>query len=136
MFLAVLLACHTSTPAPPPTDGPAEVGLAPRPVPVEDIDVGVLSTRMDAGEVPILVDVRSPGEFAEGHIPGAINIPVDEVGSRVSELEAYRDGPVTLVCRSGGRSAKAAKELSGMGFTTVNVEGGTLAWIAAEKPVE
>ena len=134
MFLLLVLACHTSTPV--ATEGPIEVGPGPTVAPVEDIDVATLSSRIDAGQVPILVDVRTPGEFAEGHIPGAINIPVDEVGARVSELEEYRGGPVTLVCRSGGRSAKAAEQLAGLGFATVNVEGGTLAWIEAGKPVE
>ena len=128
MFLLLVLACHTSTPV--ATEGPIEVGPGPTVAPVEDIDVATLSSRIDAGQVPILVDVRTPGEFAEGHIPGLKGVDY------LSELEEYRGGPVTLVCRSGGRSAKAAEQLAGLGFATVNVEGGTLAWIEAGKPVE
>jgi len=84
----------------------------------------------------MLVDVRSPAEFASGHIPGAINLPLAELKSRQEELEAGREG-LYVVCQSGGRSNKASKQLAGWGFEQVtNVAGGTGAWIAAGYPIE
>ena len=54
-----------------------------------------------------LIDVRSPAEFGGGHLPGAINIPVDEIARRMDEIP--QDRPVVVYCRSGGRSARAAR---------------------------
>jgi rhodanese-related sulfurtransferase len=66
-----------------------------------------------------LVDVRSPGEFGRGHVEGAINIPVDELKRRMSELGA-KDTPVVVYCASGMRSAQAKRMLEGAGFQTVH----------------
>jgi phage shock protein E len=75
----------------------------------------------------LLVDVRSPGEFASGHVDGARNIPVSEIGARASELGA-RDRPVVLYCASGTRSAIAARTLRGNGFTRVYNLGAASNW--------
>jgi rhodanese-related sulfurtransferase len=64
-----------------------------------------------------LIDVRSPGEFASGHIQGAINIPVDQIALRAREIPT--DKPVVLYCRSGARSSSAASTLRGLGFARV-----------------
>ncbi len=68
-----------------------------------------------------LVDVRSPGEFASGHINGAINIPVDQIRSRMSEIPSGK--PVVLYCRSGARSSSAAQTLRSAGRTDVHNAG-------------
>ncbi len=73
-----------------------------------------------------LVDVRTPGEFSSGHINGAKNIPVDQVGGRLGELA--RDCAVVVYCRSGGRSASAAGVLKGAGFEEVYDLGPMSAW--------
>lgn len=65
-----------------------------------------------------VVDVRSPGEFAGGHVPGAINVPVNELGRRIQELGAT-DKPVVVYCASGARSASAAQALRRAGFADV-----------------
>lgn len=65
-----------------------------------------------------VVDVRSPGEFASGHVPGAINVPVHELGRRLGELGPV-DAPVVLYCASGARSASAAQALRRAGFAEV-----------------
>lgn len=65
-----------------------------------------------------LIDVRSPNEFASGHIDGARNLPVSELGARAGELEP-RDQPIVLYCASGARSAMAARTLRSAGFTQV-----------------
>ena len=64
-----------------------------------------------------LVDVRSPGEYASGHIDGAINIPVDQIRARMSEIPTGK--PVVLYCRSGARSSNAASVLRSAGRTDV-----------------
>lgn len=64
-----------------------------------------------------LVDVRSPGEYASGHVDGAINIPVDQIRARMSEIPTGK--PVVLYCRSGARSSSAASILRGAGRTDV-----------------
>ncbi|TNE90988.1 MAG: rhodanese-like domain-containing protein [Deltaproteobacteria bacterium] len=129
LFLALTFGCGNAAPPAAPTPG-VEAGAQ------RDIDVDALAADLDAKKVPILVDVRTPAEFAEGHVPGAVNIPLDEIGGRTSELESHKDGEIYLVCRSGGRSARAAGELAAKGFDTVNVSGGTLAWQASGRPTE
>lgn len=75
----------------------------------------------------LLVDVRTPQEFAAGAIEGAINVPVDQIGSRLAELEP-RDRPVVVYCRSGRRSAAAADTLFDAGFAQVYDLGGMTNW--------
>jgi phage shock protein E len=70
-----------------------------------------------------IVDVRSPDEFADGHYPGAVNIPVDAIQRRVGELGGKNE-PHVLYCASGARSAFAAKVLKAAGFTDVVNAGG------------
>ena len=81
----------------------------------------------------IVVDVREPEEYAQGHIPGALNVPQAELATRLEEIP--RDRPVYTVCRSGFRSLRAAQFLKQLGFSHVlNVAGGTEAWLEAGKP--
>jgi len=93
-----------------------------------------------------IVDVREPDEFADGHIPGAVNIPrgllefeVDghpAVAGRTAEELSHRDRPVVLYCLSGGRSALAAEALKRLGFVTpMSLAGGILGWEVAGLPV-
>jgi phage shock protein E len=74
-----------------------------------------------------LLDVRGPDEFADGHLPGAIHIPVDELQTRICELEP-RDAGVVVYCRSGRRSAKAAELLRTSGFAAVYDLGSMSDW--------
>ena len=74
-----------------------------------------------------LLDVRSPGEFAGGHIDGAVSIPVQELGSRVNEL-GEKTGQIVVYCQSGNRSAMAKRLLESNGFTNVHDMGGISQW--------
>lgn len=73
-----------------------------------------------------LVDVRTPDEFAAGHVPGAINIPVQELAARKGEIE--RSSPVVLYCRSGMRSKRAQSMLRDAGFVEVHNLGAMSRW--------
>lgn len=73
-----------------------------------------------------LVDVRSPGEFSGGALPGARNLPVDQILARVHELDAGR--PVVLYCRSGARSSSVVQALKGAGIAEVYDLGPMSAW--------
>ncbi|MGQ9887998.1 MAG: rhodanese-like domain-containing protein [Aggregatilineales bacterium] len=86
-----------------------------------------------ASALHFLLDVRTPEEFASGHLDGATNINVQELQSRLSEIP--RDRPVVLYCRSGNRSAQAARMLQAAGFTSVYDLGGIIAWERAGLPV-
>ncbi|MEM6928085.1 MAG: rhodanese-like domain-containing protein [Myxococcota bacterium] len=103
---------------------------------IQQIDAAALRAKLKAGEVPILVDVRTPGERERGSIPGSVGIPLDELPNRLNELEAYQDDLVYLVCQSGSRSMRAAGFLAEHGFTTVNIKDGTGSWKAQGWPVE
>lgn len=82
----------------------------------------------EQGRVRPLIDVREADEFAAGHVPWAVNVPLSELVERVHEIP---DGPVNIICQSGGRSAKAAAYLEQQrGLDVVNVVGGTGQWIA------
>lgn len=84
-----------------------------------------------------LVDVRTPEEYAEGHIAGAINLDIfdDDFISRARKL-LDKSKPVAVYCRSGKRSAEAATKLSEQGYEVTNLLGGILAWEEDKKPVE
>ncbi|TQF15109.1 rhodanese-like domain-containing protein [Myxococcus llanfairpwllgwyngyllgogerychwyrndrobwllllantysiliogogogochensis] len=80
---------------------------------------------VDAGAT--LVDVRTPEEFAAGHLPGAVNIPVDDLSQRLQEL-GPPENPLVIYCRSGGRSARAEKLLKEQGFQQVLNLGPMSTW--------
>lgn len=72
----------------------------------------------------ILIDVRSEGEFASGHIEGAVSLPLDMVEAGITLLVPDRRKPLVLYCRSGARSGRARRILTGMGYQTVTNAGG------------
>jgi phage shock protein E len=74
-----------------------------------------------------LVDVRTTDEFADGHLDGAVNIPVQDLEARLAEV-GPKDKPVVVYCRSGGRSARAKRLLEGAGYTSVIDLGGIGNW--------
>jgi rhodanese-related sulfurtransferase len=93
-----------------------------------------LQTILAAQPSSPVVDVRTPVEFAEVHVPQARNVPLDEL--KPSVLQFSKSQPVYLLCRSGQRATKAAEKFAKEGFLQpVVVEGGTLAWIDAGLPV-
>ena len=84
-----------------------------------------------------LVDVRTPEEFSEGHIPNAINININgsDFVSETSKLD--KDKPVMVYCKMGGRSAKAASSLKEQGFKDISdLDGGITSWKEAGKIIE
>lgn len=108
----------------------------------ENISVEDYKVRFkDGGAAHVLVDVRTEEEFNEGRIPGAINIPLDEVADRLDELEtaAGDDRPLVLVCRSGVRSIMGAQIIRQSGLTSLhiyNLETGTKGWVNQRWPLE
>lgn len=76
-------------------------------------------------EHALLIDVRSPDEFASGHIEDAVSLPLDRVASGIGAIVADRNAPVIVYCRSGARSASARQQLLAMGYAHV-VNGGGL----------
>ncbi|MDE8586003.1 rhodanese-like domain-containing protein [Arthrobacter sp. NQ4] len=79
-----------------------------------------------------LVDVRSREEHATAHVPGSLNIPLDELASRLTDLP---NTTLYLMCGSGKRSSQAARVLTDRGHTAVNVAGGITEWYRAGHPV-
>ncbi|MFC8584151.1 rhodanese-like domain-containing protein [Streptomyces sp. NPDC057217] len=76
-----------------------------------------------------VIDVRTPGEFASGHLPGALSIPLDRIGDALPEIRGAADrGEVLVVCASGARSASACRTLAEHGVTAATLAGGTGAW--------
>ncbi len=80
-----------------------------------------------------LIDVRERDEFAAGHVPGAVNVPMSEIGDRLDELPAEA---FDVICQAGGRSARVAQALEARGYDVTNVDGGTGEWIAQGRDVE
>ena len=74
-----------------------------------------------------LVDVRASFEFAAGHLPGAINVPVQHMHARINELDP-KDAPIVVYCQSGSRSKMAFDELESAGFTRLYDLGPMSAW--------
>ena len=79
------------------------------------------------------VDVRERGEYAQGHVPGAVLVPMGQLASRLGELD--RSSRIHVVCASGNRSKAMTDLLVAQGFDAVFVAGGTQAWIASGRAV-
>ncbi len=105
------------------------LALAGKPA-VAPAAVGELAKRPDA---PLVLDVRSPEEFAAGHVPGAVNIPHDQVARRVSEIDDKRW--VLVYCQSGRRAGIAEGVLADAGFDVRQMEGSWARWKAEDRPV-
>jgi rhodanese-related sulfurtransferase len=92
-----------------------------------------VATARDERERLQVVDVRDGNEWDAGHIDGSVHIPLDDLDDRFEELDRSR--PVLTVCRSGNRSAGAARALSADGFDAQSLDDGLLAWAEAGLPL-
>jgi rhodanese-related sulfurtransferase len=93
------------------------------------LDIAAVTTQ---GNLQLL-DVREDDEWAAGHAPGALHIPLGQLGARLGELDPRQ--ALAVVCRSGNRSSRAVAALTAAGRTAHNVEGGMTAWAAAGRPI-
>jgi hydroxyacylglutathione hydrolase len=111
---------------------PAEL-LAGKPERVEQTTVSAIAARVQSGAVTV-VDVRNASEWAQGHVPGALHIPVGLLSERLAEIP--RDRPVVVQCQGGTRSAIAASVLLGLGVRdVVNLRGGFSEWEREALPI-
>jgi rhodanese-related sulfurtransferase len=109
--------------------------LAAEPVLVPVSQEALLERQQEGDEATYVLDVRSPEEYASGHVPGAVNIPYDQIASRLAEVP--RDKDVVLYCRSGRRAGIAAEALAGQGYTRLqHLEGDIVAWVDNGRPVD
>lgn len=87
-------------------------------------------------EQTVVIDLRDPNEYVEGHIEGARNIPLLKLEERAFELEAYKQKPVIVTCQSGMRSPEGSRKLVALGFTQVlELKGGLVAWEDQKLPI-
>jgi rhodanese-related sulfurtransferase len=94
-----------------------------------------LAHRIESGSAPVVLDVRSRDEFAGGHIPGAINIPYDEIDARRSEIPASASDEIVVLCQSGGRARIAEQTLREQGHDNVrDLTGHWKEWRARGLP--
>jgi rhodanese-related sulfurtransferase len=83
----------------------------------------------------LLLDVRTVEEYTNSHIPTSVNIPLNEIGERLSRLSDFKDSPIVVYCRSGTRATKAITLLEDNGFTNVmHLEGDMLGWESQQRP--
>lgn len=96
-----------------------------------------LAARIEAVQAPVILDVRSPEEFAAGHIPGAVNLPHREIANRLDEVPAAKEEEVVVYCERGGRAGLADLALEQAGFQQVlTLTGDMQAWRQANLPIE
>lgn len=100
---------------------------------IPEVTVDDLAAFSASGAAAVF-DVRQPDEYVDGHVPGAVLVPLADVAERIDEFPT--SGPVYVICRSGGRSATACATLRAAGIDAINVAGGTLAWTASGRDVQ
>jgi len=132
-LLLLLVGCGGPAPAPPTTSAPTlPTALDDR----SDIGLDDFRALVEAGGITV-VDVRTPGEFATGHVPSAVNFPIDDLDPRDPRIQRLdQKKPIYVICESGARSEVGAEQLASAGFEAVNVYEGMRAWRAAGLPVE
>ncbi len=101
---------------------------------VPEMNAADLKARLDQRESLQLIDVRSPGEFAGGHIAGAINVPINRLRAALPTLKIDRDRPVIAICQTAHRSPPAVRMLKQAGFDARQLRGGMISWNHAKFP--
>jgi rhodanese-related sulfurtransferase len=102
------------------------------------IDQASLLKRIESKDASmVILDVRTPEEYAAGHVPGAINIPYTHLPSRISEVADAADKDIVVYCAVGVRAEKGAERLRENGFTKLlHLDGDMKAWEAQKRPLE
>ncbi len=96
-----------------------------------------LAATLASDNAPLLLDVRTPEEFARGHVPGALLIPIQELEERLHQIAAYRERGVVAYCESGGRANRALDILAGAGFQNLALlEGSMSRWRDENRSVK
>lgn len=134
LFLGACSAATGAEETPQQVAGPPAATVAAEGVRV--VDPAAAAELLAATPAPILVDVRTPQEFAEGHLDGAtlVDLNAPDFADRIASLD--RDASYVIYCRSGNRSAAAREVMAELGFTDVaDIRGGIQAWSAAGLPV-
>ncbi len=101
---------------------------------VPEIAPGELLDRLRRKPWPQVIDVRSPAEFAGGHVRGAVNVPVTTLRARLGALELDPERPVVAICLTAHRSIPAVRLLRQRGFVALQLAGGMRAWRAEKLP--
>jgi rhodanese-related sulfurtransferase len=121
-LLCVVL-CGAGCQQPPPTA---------RPIAAQE-----LAKRVAGGSAPAIIDVRTPAEYAAGHIPGAINIPQDVLATHLADIPGTKSTEVVVHCQGGKRAAAAEQILVQQGYTNVrDLQGHFGGWVQQGLPVE
>lgn len=115
--------CHRATPR-------ATIGS----VSFSDVPTVSVDEVPDPSETAVLLDVREDDEWALGHAPGALHIPLADVPARIEEIDP--DAEIYVVCRQGGRSLGAVEYLTRIGYEVFQVSGGMVAWQNSGRPLE
>lgn len=101
------------------------------------IDVATARALMANNPDTLIVDVRTPGEFETAHVPGSINLPLDQVDAHLERIVQDAGGRILLMCQSGGRANQACTKLTKAGLVGgAVITGGMNAWLSAGGPVE
>lgn len=102
----------------------------------EQISVQALATQIEQGTAPLILDVRSPEEYAEGHVPGAINIDYRDLPNQLNTIRDFDNDTVIVYCERGVRAGIAERTLSEAGFTSIiQLTGNIVAWRKADLPL-
>ncbi|NND81017.1 MAG: rhodanese-like domain-containing protein [Gammaproteobacteria bacterium] len=92
--------------------------------------------QLQRGGRSVIVDVNEPAQYAQSHIPAALNFPVSSLTADNNELLRHKDKTCIIVCQSGSRSAKAARTLQTLGFKDLHIlRGGLMSWTKENLPV-
>lgn len=93
------------------------------------------SVKLINSEDGIILDIRAHGEYSQGHIPDALNIPAQTLEKRIAELEKHKDTPIVVVCKMGQTAGTVVKQLIDKGYPKVyRMSGGMMEWNAQQLP--
>ncbi len=101
---------------------------------IPQVDPSQVQTMLSQPTRPYLIDVRTPGEYKQGHVKGAELIPLNELSTKMNRLPKSRE--IICICESGSRSRVAARHLKAQGYTVSNMRGGMGHWVRSGLPVK
>ena len=103
---------------------------------IDEISQTNLLSQLETKKTPLILDVRTPSEYADGHIPGAINIDFKQLKTRVNEIKQDQDLTIVVYCETGIRAKVAEVTLAQAGFTSIlHLEGHMSAWRSNDLPI-